>query len=118
MTENFTAFVTSFWRVGHKADPLRVPLELQGGPNGGRFDDRDHEFSVLYAAPDRATCMLEKLRSTSYPLRGRRYRNGPVIDDEGLDALTQREEEIATRPRRVRPIFTIASGPSLPSRSP
>lgn len=95
--------ISEFWRVGREADPLYVPVQFQGGPSGGRFDDADREFGVVYGAPDPATCMLEKLRSTSYPAAGEPYSKEPVIDDEHLTDLEARELEIARRPRRVRP---------------
>ncbi|HEY1728114.1 MAG TPA: RES family NAD+ phosphorylase [Candidatus Baltobacteraceae bacterium] len=49
--------MTSFWRAGYFADPLRVTLEHQDG--SGRFDDPERGRIVLYGASSIRTCIFE-----------------------------------------------------------
>ena len=54
-----TVPLTTFWRVGRRADPLYVLPKYQGD---GRFDDPQHLVGVLYCASTVETCLLELLR--------------------------------------------------------
>ena len=49
--------LSDFWRVGYHASPLDVSLEHQDG--SGRFDDPQHELTVLYGGDSATTCILE-----------------------------------------------------------
>ena len=50
----------SYWRVGHRGDPLAfVPLEICEYSH--RFDDLRHRFRTIYIAELAATCLRETL---------------------------------------------------------
>ncbi len=48
--------LNELWRVGYHDDPLSVSIEYQGG---GRFDDPQHERTVLYGSDTVETCIIE-----------------------------------------------------------
>ncbi|MBC5801049.1 MAG: RES domain-containing protein [Candidatus Eremiobacteraeota bacterium] len=62
-----TVSVTEFWRVGRRADPLRVDVRYQGA---GRFDDPERLVPTLYGAPLLRTCLLEVFAPLGTCVRG------------------------------------------------
>jgi hypothetical protein len=100
---NDTVVVTEFWRVGRRADPLRVLAEYQGA---GRFDDPERLIAVLYGAPTLRTCLLEFL----LPWKAAPGADAvlaaipePTDEAEAIDAA--RDRALAIEPRRVPPML-------------
>ncbi|MDH2909464.1 MAG: RES family NAD+ phosphorylase [Candidatus Eremiobacteraeota bacterium] len=94
-----------FWRVGYHVDPLSVSLEYQGG---GRFDDPNGEFTVLYGSDSAETCIIEKA-SPWKPHEDSPYTQqaeAPISDDDhDLQRAeleqAERDREIAMRSARI-----------------
>jgi RES domain len=102
-TVSDTVVVTEFWRVGRRADPLRVGAEYQGA---GRFDDPERLIAVLYGAPALRTCLLEFLfRWKAAPSAGAVLGviPEPTDEEEAVDAA--RDHALAIESRRVPPML-------------
>jgi hypothetical protein len=98
-----TVAVTEFWRVGRRADPLRVLAEYQGA---GRFDDPERLIAVLYGAPTLRTCLLEFLLPwKAAPGADAVLAAIPEATDEAEAADAARDDAIATESRRVPPML-------------
>ena len=98
-----TVVVTEFWRVGRRADPLRVLAEYQGA---GRFDDPERLIAVLYGASTLRTCLLEfmlpwKASAAAGAVLGAIPE--PTDEKEAADATCDRA--LATESRRVPPML-------------
>lgn len=97
-----------FWRVGHHESPLTVTLDHQGG---NRFDDPQHEFTVLYGGDCATTCILEVALPWSQHINAA-YVSQVEAPDAQMDADEQqivldqaeRDREIAKRP----PTFPVS----------
>jgi hypothetical protein len=98
-----TVIVTEFWRVGRRADPLRVLAEYQGA---GRFDDPERLIAVLYGAPTLRTCLLEFLLPWKAAPEGGAVLDAipePTNEEEAADAV--RDRALALESRRVPPML-------------
>jgi RES domain-containing protein len=95
--------ISEFWRVGYHASPLEVSLEYQNG--SGRFDDPEHELTVLYGGDSATTCILEVALpwkphvDADYVQQAESPSDDMDIEEQRL-ALEQaeRDREIAMRP--------------------
>lgn len=96
-----TVSVGEFWRVGKRADPLRVDVRYQGA---GRFDDPERLVPMLYGSPSLRTCLFEFMLpwapapNVSEILA---HIPQPTSEDEAMDA--DRDGRIAAEPPRVPP---------------
>jgi hypothetical protein len=100
---NGTIVVTNFWRVGRRADPLRVLAEYQGA---GRFDDPERLVAVLYGAPTLRTCLLEFLLPWKAAPGAGVILDAipePTNEAEAIDAA--RDHALAIESRRVPPML-------------
>jgi hypothetical protein len=98
-----TVVVTEFWRVGRRADPLRVLAEYQGA---GRFDDPERLIAVLYGAPTLRTCLLEFLLPwKAAPGAGAVLGAIPEPTDEEEAGDAARDRALTIESRRVPPML-------------
>ncbi len=108
-----TVVVTEFWRVGRRADPLRVLAEYQGA---GRFDDPERLIAVLYGAPTLRTCLLEFLLPwKAAPGAGAVLGTIPEPTDEEEAGDAARDRALTIESRRVPPMLY---DPPTPNWSP
>lgn len=95
--------LSEFWRVGYHASPLNMSLDYQDG--SGRFDDPEHELTVLYGGDSATTCILEvalpwKPHVDADYVQQTEAPSDDMDADEQRLALEQaeRDREIALRP--------------------
>jgi len=96
-----TVGVSDFFRVGRRADPLRVDVRYQGA---GRFDDPERLVPMLYGSSSLRTCLLEFMLPWAPAFEASAILGNipqPTSDDEAIDA--DRDRRIAAEPRRVPP---------------